>query len=66
MTFGPNSPIPREQEAILAHMIRALDPDHAVATSHELLDSIGAELPWESGWITYRRGGGLQFSGSGV
>ncbi|MCG8421216.1 MAG: hypothetical protein MJE77_25120 [Proteobacteria bacterium] len=47
-------------KALLEAMIRAFEPDHAVVTSHEHLDRVGAEAPWESGWFTYQRGGEIQ------
>ena len=55
------TPTQEQQEAILEAMIRLLDPDHAVATSHEVLDRAGVERPWEAGWLTYQRGGDLHY-----
>ncbi len=49
-----------DQRAILESMIRALDPDQAVATSDELLDRAGATRASQVGWLMYERGHGLR------
>jgi hypothetical protein len=36
--------------------IQHFDPEHAVVTTHELLDRANAVHPWEVGWLTYQRG----------
>lgn len=62
LNFGPRGegpPLP-VQEAILELMVRHFDPEHAVATSNELLDRHSAERPWEAAWLRYARGGAIQ------
>ena len=58
LDFGPGRKGPEvaEQEVLLRAMIDAFDPDYAVATSNETLDSVDAELPWQAGWLMYERG----------
>ncbi len=45
---------------LLEMMIRAFVPDHAVVTSNERLARAGAKKVWETGWLTYERGGELR------
>ena len=62
LTFGPRASRlgVETQTQILRVMIKTFEPDHAVATDNETLDAVAAELPWQAGWITYRRGGELR------
>lgn len=62
VSFGPRakSPTDEQQKATLEAMIQLFDPDHAVATSHRILDAAGAERPWEAGSLIYQRGGDLR------
>jgi hypothetical protein len=46
--------------ALLEEMVRAFDPEHAVVTTHEYRERMGATKPWEAGWFTYARGEGIQ------
>lgn len=41
---------------LLNTLVQHFEPDRGVVTSHTLLDSHDAALPWEVGWFTYERG----------
>jgi hypothetical protein len=60
LSFGRkanNKIIRSDLEGVLVAIVSAFDPDHAVVTSHERMDRIGAKKPWETGLLTYERGG---------
>ena len=59
VNFGSRAKYPtqEQQKAIVEAMIELFDPDHAVATSHKVLDAAGAKRPWEAGSLIYERGG---------
>jgi hypothetical protein len=42
--------------ALVEAVIEVFDPDHAVVTSHHLLELVEAKHPWEAGLFTYERG----------
>lgn len=49
-------PPPATWQRLLEHLIAALDPELATATSTDLLSRVGAK-PWELGFLSYARGG---------
>lgn len=44
---------------VLVDLVKALDPDKAVVTSHEYLDRAGVDDPCDAGWLVYERNRGV-------
>ena len=57
---GSATKSPSQWRRILEAAVAAFQPEHAVVTSHELLTRVGADHPWEAGWLTYQPNRGVQ------
>jgi len=56
----PNELKENDWKNLLEAMIQSFDPDHAVVTSHEYLERVGAPKTTDAGWFTYERGGEIR------